>query len=130
MEMNERSPDRQSASKLMWAFAVAAVVILVFIANLLLNPQQPTYPILFGLFLVGALLLSPERNLGRLFATAPRIWWVGIVFYVGLIAVTRSGDFAERAMVLSTAGAQGLFALALAYRIFFRRIAKDDRDKR
>ena len=125
--MTERSADRQSASKLMWALAVAAVVILACIASL---PQRPMYPIVLGLLLVGALLLSLERNLGHLFSRAPGIWWVGIVVYVVLVAITRSGDFAERAMAVSTAGAQALFALALAYRMFFRRIAKDDRDKR
>jgi hypothetical protein len=115
---------------MIWPWTAGATVVLALTANLLLAPQQPQWAILFGLFLIGALLLSPQRNLGLLLARAPRIWWLAIVVYVVLVAATKSGDLADRVRTVSTAGAQALFVRALAYRMFSRLLGKDDRDKR
>jgi hypothetical protein len=103
---------------------------LALVANLLLAPEQPMWAILFGLFLVGAILLSPERNLRLLFAKAPRASWVTMAIYVVLVAATTPGTLVERARIVGIVIAQALLVVALAYKIFLRRVAKDDRDKR
>ena len=88
------------------------------------------WSILLDLFLVGALLLSPERDLRLLLAKTPRIWWVSVAIYVVWVAATTPGNVAKRATIVAIVIAQVLFVLALAYRIFVRWVRKDDRDKR